>query len=661
MKRKLKIIAYLLLLMIVAVACTDADMVDNYGGVELDENGLATVRLTVSIADAGAQTRDDVYNDDTQIVTISTGASIDMLLYAVYDVTDPIKDPELLEYYQANYGDEDKNKRGQGENYEYIKGTPKIGDGQTCVGFKAKDGMNPNRYTLILKVDPEKKYKVAFWAQNSGCKAYDTSDLTNVKVSYKKNNYPNNDESRDAFSGVSEIMGVGYVEQEVVLQRPFAQINIGTTGADYANLIYYELMVPNGITVTQSKVKIKGVANRYDVLNCWATTKKEDGDGETWIKDEIKENEYRLEAEFDWANLPAWINLNQSLPSREEAEFTYEKSKDKEDKDKDNRDDDPFVKLPVGNNKPLEAYLTVRLNEDTKDKNFFEPYLTDYDTVEFEKILSEDDEELKDEDGNIVYDRTKIHKYLTETFKYLSMCYVLVPTDTNDKGEPTGATVDLSFNLRQELNDKKDPIELTERTLYSVPVRANYRTNILGGLYDDILDPTSIFNFYQLPLILVEEIDTWSNSRYCSSNFEIRRPHNQLDEAGLVVTRIDRDPFGDEENGYNEKETVEKLSDDEIISFPVFFTGGPIEYRFEVNDGYEIKISSNVDNYKNNDWIENTWVQKYFQDEDWTAVRPDVEPGPISETRLIIYPGATASKFTISIEKVIYSSNEDHN
>ena len=104
-------------------------------------------------------------------------------------------------------------------------------------------------------------YKVAFWAQDEDCKAYTVSEDMKVTVDYKTNNTSNNDETRDAFFKTVEFTVTGSTSIDVELKRPFAQINVGVTQADW------NAAVASGITIARSSVVIKNAATNLNLLN----------------------------------------------------------------------------------------------------------------------------------------------------------------------------------------------------------------------------------------------------------------------------------------------------------------------------------------------------------------------------------------------------------
>ena len=113
-------------------------------------------------------------------------------------------------------------------------------------------------HTVALTLAKGQTYKVAFWAQQAGNTAYTVHDYMQVGVDYSG---VNNDESRDAFFNAVEITVNGDVAQTVELKRPFAQLNVGTTKADW------NAAVASGATFDKSKVTVKQAATTLNVLD----------------------------------------------------------------------------------------------------------------------------------------------------------------------------------------------------------------------------------------------------------------------------------------------------------------------------------------------------------------------------------------------------------
>ena len=110
-------------------------------------------------------------------------------------------------------------------------------------------------------------YNFMFWAQKPGTpndgnddNAYYKLDKSTAKVEidYKTNNDAN-DEGRDAFYAVEKSLKVtGPINKTIVLKRPFAQINVGTSIGSLADAKKAE------VDITRSKMTIKKAANKLD-------------------------------------------------------------------------------------------------------------------------------------------------------------------------------------------------------------------------------------------------------------------------------------------------------------------------------------------------------------------------------------------------------------
>lgn len=112
--------------------------------------------------------------------------------------------------------------------------------------------------TETLTLAKGQTYKVAFWAQDADCSAYTLDDNMNVTVDYA--NAANNDETRDAFFKTETFTVTGTASIDVVLKRPFAQINVGVTTEDW------KAAVASGITIDQSKVVVKNAATSLNLV-----------------------------------------------------------------------------------------------------------------------------------------------------------------------------------------------------------------------------------------------------------------------------------------------------------------------------------------------------------------------------------------------------------
>ena len=418
--------------LLLTTACANDAMLDLSQGS--GTRGTGTVALTVLPQTQTNTTR----GIKTGNSTISTGTEIDVLIYAVYAYDEATQTYVLAE--------------GFGKGSKTSKFTAdKVGTGQTAVAATGS-AMTDTPVEVQLTVDLEKKYKVVFWAQNSTTDAYDTKDLKKVKVSYttKANDKdvpaPNNDEQRDAFCAVAEIVNGtpvdkdGKEDNKVYLRRPLAQVNVGTAGWDYEGAAYLK---PSSVSYTKSTITLKGVAQYYNVL-----------DGKTLSQNELAEGEKATtDATFSYYRLPAFINVADT--EWDNPQITPYTGKDSEGND---------------DGKGFEEYLRVDIN---KNGEFAPAYVGWKDFDNYRKAA----------DTKADYEKGKLPD--TEEFKYLSMCYVLVPEATNiiEKVNPNakyGSVLDkVSFTAQGTVVDKNEPLE-KKVEVSNVPVQKNWRTNILG-------------------------------------------------------------------------------------------------------------------------------------------------------------------------------------
>ncbi|MBO7256874.1 MAG: hypothetical protein J6V04_06055 [Bacteroidales bacterium] len=92
-------------------------------------------------------------------------------------------------------------------------------------------------YSLSLPLAKGQDYTILFWAQDSDCQAYNTDNLKEVVVDYT-NAAKNNDETRDAFYAAVNVHVTGGPQKvDVVLKRPFAQVNVAVPQAEWQRAI----------------------------------------------------------------------------------------------------------------------------------------------------------------------------------------------------------------------------------------------------------------------------------------------------------------------------------------------------------------------------------------------------------------------------------------
>ena len=463
MRQNIKLSIKILVLSLLAImtSCID-DVKSHESSVVADDNAI-----TLSL-----------FTENEKIATrsgLSDGTTVNRLYYSIY------KKEENGNYVVDTYYHNDKKK------YKEFK-------------FEAEDRKN---FTIKLLPDPganpNQEYKIVCWAQYTEEKIngenisyespyYDISEFPNITVKYDKDNEGNNviglnnDEYRDAFyaSKKFEASQKGQVIN-VELYRPFAQINIGTSGWDYEGLATIE---PNPQIVKYSKITVKGVADQLDLLNNRATATG---------------NKKDLTAEYEYAVIPAYRNLIEGWSQwGKKIKGVYADDKANVQADSENEIeekigvytkagvDEEFLKISFPENeRPDNPQGDFNLDSFDKNKDGFADY------IGWKKYAAYCDESGSHE--NLLYN------IYTETFKYLSMCYVLVPFQTSDASvdsiiEPTedssldyGSTVEIEFDCAEAdengscketgiLGAGKNVIELK-----NVPVARNYRTNIIAA------------------------------------------------------------------------------------------------------------------------------------------------------------------------------------
>ena len=352
-------------ILLLVAACTDRLDIGGSPNLVKGEAQALTLTIQPQIQASEARTRQAGSNKPG----ISTGSNINTLIYAIYQSDKGKNDFHLVDTVRVE--EKDSTKIPSGSKVEGVL----PGMGQTVVPYP--DAEHPLQ--LYLTIWSDKDYKVAFWAENSErAYAYDTRDLKNVKVNYyaKDNVELNNDELRDAFSGVLLIKGDSVkpgAKATVHLYRPFAQINVGTTGWDYEGSA---ILKPSPVGYTHSQIELKGkVAQYYNVLDDKVLS--EDAQGNSTLLDGLT---------FSYNRLPAFLNLTEEQWDN----LAYTTT-----------DNEEFLKVNRDENAAIAPYISW---------------------AKYDNLRKTDTEAFN-----------KGYPY-TETYKYLSMCYVLVPESSGDGG-----------------------------------------------------------------------------------------------------------------------------------------------------------------------------------------------------------------------------------
>ena len=109
--------------------------------------------------------------------------------------------------------------------------------------------------TINLQLAKNQKYYLVVWAQHNKS-GYTVGD--NMVVTANYTDVESNNENRDAFCAVHEFTP-GDGKTDITLYRPFAQLNVGVTKADW------EAAVNSNVEITKSEVVISKVYSTFDV------------------------------------------------------------------------------------------------------------------------------------------------------------------------------------------------------------------------------------------------------------------------------------------------------------------------------------------------------------------------------------------------------------
>lgn len=219
-----------------ALSSCSEDKLDIQPGKDGD---TVQVTFTISGEDAVASRAGGLVHyptDGTEWPQISDGSKAKRLIWAVYD-----KNGDILPEF-ADYSGNKTELAGPGQIVEEIEQFP---------------------HTITLSLVRGMTYSFAFWAQDPECDAFNTTNLRNVQIDYKSaGNNLSNDEFRDAFCKVETftVSSAPSASRDIILRRPFAQLNLGIPKAEY------EALQRSGVRILKSKVYLENVATEFDVV-----------------------------------------------------------------------------------------------------------------------------------------------------------------------------------------------------------------------------------------------------------------------------------------------------------------------------------------------------------------------------------------------------------
>lgn len=385
-----------------------------------------------------------------------TGAHAEQLIYMIY------KDKGDGQYEKDTYflGDND---------------TYQIDDNTTLRNCGVINDFDPTKQTSIRLIpnpadSKNQKYKIVCWAQEEDSPYFNLTEFPQkITIKYNEENgtltSTNNTENLDAFycSTTFTVSDKG-TNVPIVLKRPFAQINIGTSGWDYEGFAFIE---PQPKIIKYSKMTVTGVATSF---NPFDNKCEVPAGGLTTVT-------------FDWTKLPAYRNLNLQDTTIEKS-ITGIYTTDHRVSEKPDS-----IGIFIKKNAE-EEFLLLKLPRPGSTENKDKDYSDDDNYYSYEPYIG-----WKKYDGFCATSNSHeelLKNIFTETFKYLSMCYVLVPFEVkvDDDGNETGrtsSTVKLEFDcaVNKPATGQSWEGVLGANTpvlkLNNVPAASNHRTNIVAA------------------------------------------------------------------------------------------------------------------------------------------------------------------------------------
>lgn len=202
---------------------------------------LATVKLSVGLDGVtGTRAADGILGseDYTTPHEISDGTHATTLIYALYK----------------------KEKDGTRTLLSIPKMEKETYRGKQVVRTKVNFPVDDIVFQLVKGFE----YTLVFWAQSPDAEEYyNTEDFENITVKYKGQNdlFDNNDELRDAFYAKHTIILTQDVEDvNIILKRPFAQINVGMTKKAW------DALNMTNKTITKSSIQLLGICDTFNLL-----------------------------------------------------------------------------------------------------------------------------------------------------------------------------------------------------------------------------------------------------------------------------------------------------------------------------------------------------------------------------------------------------------
>ena len=152
---------------------------------------------------------------------------------------------------------------GDGDGADQLQFVVYDSNGKALTSLCKEYAIENHKATVSVMLAKNQTYSFAFWAQDADCPAYTLSeDKQTITVDYNGDDVLANDDTRDAFFAFrKDVVVEGSITEEVRLKRPFAQLNVGITEADY------NAAKASGVLIAKSKAVVKNVATTLNLID----------------------------------------------------------------------------------------------------------------------------------------------------------------------------------------------------------------------------------------------------------------------------------------------------------------------------------------------------------------------------------------------------------
>lgn len=193
---------------------------------------------------------------------------------------------------------------GEGTTVNYVACAVYDANGAEIADLRQYVSIADKKAEFSTRLVAGQAYRVVFFAYYGDATGasdyYDLTDLKNIQIK----NASSNLEARDAFANYVDVSveeSMSEIEKDIVLKRPFAQLNLGSNAEDIA------AASQAGIVVTKSKIIVSNVYAAFDAYN-----------------NDIPAGAQAGEMTFDMNELPDEnLNVDMNSQTRAAASFEY--------------------------------------------------------------------------------------------------------------------------------------------------------------------------------------------------------------------------------------------------------------------------------------------------------------------------------------------------